>query len=192
MPAKKKSLAAFERKKYQEIWSYSQYRAHSPGEWALPLFRQMVRKKGTLIDLGCGTGRAGLALSEEGHQVTLLDFADNCLDFKVRKSALPFIRSNLWTSWGGEFDVGYCCDVMEHLPPAKVDTVLSRMMKNCRRVFFNIHFGPDNFGKVIGHPLHLTVEPFTWWRDKLAGVGDLKEARDLIGMGAFLLEARRC
>ncbi len=182
------SLAAFERRKYQEIWAYSQYRHYSPGEHALPIFRQVWRKRGTLVDLGCGTGRAGAKLAEDGWDVTLLDFVDNSLDFKVKEKNLPFVRANLWTNWEGEYDYGYCCDCMEHIPEEKVVRVLRNIVKHCRRTFFSIHFLPDNFGKVIGHPLHLTVQPFVWWRDLLREHGELVDARDQIGIGAFFLQ----
>ena len=186
------NLATAERRKYEDCWSYSQYRNYSPGVWALPLFRQLVRKRGTLIDLGCGTGRAGAELAEAGFEVTLMDFADNCLDFKVKQKGLPFIRGNLWSPWkgAGRFDYGYCCDVLEHIPPDKVDKVLRRIFAHCDRVFLNIHFGPDNFGKVVGHPLHLTVQPFVWWLAKLGEYGDVRDARDLLGMGAFFVSSK--
>jgi hypothetical protein len=32
--------------------------------------------------------------------------------------------------------------------------------------------------------------PFVWWRDQLATVGELVEARDLLHAGAFLVRAR--
>jgi hypothetical protein len=44
---------------------------------------------------------------------------------------------------------------------------------------------PDHFGAQIGHPLHLTVQPFEWWVAKLGEFGTVKNARDLIGEGAF-------
>jgi SAM-dependent methyltransferase len=189
MVSVKTNLAADEKRKYKEIWGYSQYRHHSPGEWCLPIFKQLVRKyEGTLIDLGCGTGRAGDQLSELGFQVTLLDFADNCLDYQIKKKEHPFIVSNLWGNWKGRWDYGYCCDVMEHMPPEKVDSVLKKISKNCGKCFFNIHFSDDNFGKLVGHPLHLTVKPFLWWLDKLREFGEVKNARDLIGMGSFFVE----
>lgn len=182
------SLAASERRKYKKCWSYSQYRAHSPGEWAIPVFKQIRRKKGSLVDLGCGTGRAGKALSEDGWAVTLLDFADNCLDYDVETSGLPFVKATLWSRWVGEWDVGYCCDVMEHMPPSKVDAVLKNVFSHCESAFFNIHFGKDNFRRIVGHPLHLTVKPWGWWLKKLSEYGEIVNARDLIGMGAFYVK----
>lgn len=180
-----KALARAEREKYEAVWAVDAYRKFSPGEYVLPLFAQMVRSKpGTLVDIGAGTGRAGAALAEKGWQVTLLDHAKN-----AREVDLPFIRACIWDPWlrgdTTRWDMGYCCDVMEHMPPEKVDATLKRIAQNCRRCFFSIHFGEDNFGKVVGHPLHLTVEGFSWWRDTLGRFGKVLGARDILGMGVF-------
>ena len=157
----------------------------------LPLFKDMIRaRKGTLVDLGCGTGRAGLALSELGFQVTLMDFAGNAIDSQI-DGKLPFVDRDLCGWWPPKehWDWGYCCDVMEHLPPEQVCPVLERITAHCSNVFFTIHFGPDHFGELIGHPLHLTVQPFAWWRGVLKIYGELIEARDLMGMGVFRLRS---
>ncbi len=179
------TTATAERRKYEEVWSLPNYRAYSPGEAVLPLFRQQVRprSKGRLIDIGCGTGRAGLALASDGWDVTLLDHAKNCRDHEAK--GLPFVKACVWGRWAGQWDVGYCCDVMEHIPPEKVNATLKRIFTNCGRVFFSICFEPDHFGGEVGHPLHLTVQPFTWWRDRLGEHGTVRNARDLIGMGVF-------
>jgi CRISPR/Cas system-associated exonuclease Cas4 (RecB family) len=38
-------------------------------------------------------------------------------------------------------------------------------------VFLGIALVPDQFGVWMGTPLHLTVQPFTWWRDSLKELG---------------------
>lgn len=174
-----------ERVKYERCWADPRYREYSPGEAMLPLFRRMVRRReGKLLDLGCGTRRAGQALHKLGFEVQLADLVPGCLDPGVR---LPFRKLNVWGQWPTyDYDWVYCCDVMEHLPPEKVDRSLGNIARHTRQAFFSIHFGPDVFGD--GH-LHLTVRPFTWWRDKLAEYGEVTDARDLIGMGVFRLRA---
>ncbi|MHA2085554.1 MAG: hypothetical protein ACXABD_17500 [Candidatus Thorarchaeota archaeon] len=59
------------------------------------------------------------------------------------------------------------------------------LLEACDGVFFSIAFAPDYFGRFVGEPLHLNVKPFVWWRDRLAGMGNLIEARDLLGEGVF-------
>lgn len=188
------SLSAAEKAKYQRCWADERYRVHSPGEQMLPLFRQMVRRTDgwqpslapimnhhTLVDIGSGTGRASLALSEMGYDVTMLDFAENAAEVD-----LPFVKCNLFGRWPDMWwDQGYCCDVMEHIPPERVERVLENIAGHVGRCFFSIHFGPDHFGAIVGHPLHLTIRPFEWWQASLSEYGKVKQSRDLLGMGVF-------
>ena len=104
------------------------------------------------------------------------------------RGRFPLLKTNLWEDWGTEkvWKVGYCCDVMEHIPPEHVEAVLMRIFAHCDRVFFGISFNPDHFGPaLVGEPLHLTVRPYVWWRDLLADMAVLKESRDLLGEGVF-------
>ncbi len=64
-----------------------------------------------------------------------------------------------------------------------------RLLEVARRgVFLSIALEPDVFGAWVGKSLHQTVQSFTWWRDNLATLGTLKESRDLLNAGVFLLE----
>lgn len=189
-----RGLAETERRKYEKCWRHLQYRFHSPGEKVVDRFRKSCRpRRGeTLVDLGCGTGRGGKKLKDEfGLQVTLMDFAENCRDVEVEKDEeLPFIKSNLWTPFDGHWKWGYCCDVMEHIPPERVDAVLENAAETCDRLFFHICNRPDHFGDVIGQPLHLSVFPFVWWRDKLREFGQIRDGRDLIYDSLFYVRVR--
>jgi len=72
-----------EQKKYIKMWEeHPLYRIGSPGEDCVDIFlKEAVPEVGcTLIDWGCGPGRASLKLSEYGLDVTAVDFAFNCLD----------------------------------------------------------------------------------------------------------------
>lgn len=98
-----------EKEIYETIWQRDEYREYSPAEEITHIFLQQARpKKGaTVFDIGCGTGRAGLALSLMGGcNVTLMDFAKNCLDSDIvpilstQSHALRFVE----------------CDITEHIP----------------------------------------------------------------------------
>jgi hypothetical protein len=170
-----------EQAKYEQVWADGRYGNYSPGEAMLPLFRRWVRRKGTLIDIGCGCARATKQLQDDGWKVVGMDFVD------ARETDITFCQHDITRPFIGSADMGYCCDVMEHIEPEYVNKVLENIMSSVERCFFTIHFGEDQFGALIGHPLHLTVKPFTWWRDKLSEHGTLLQARDLLGMGAYLV-----
>jgi hypothetical protein len=63
--------------------------------------------------------------------------------------------------------------VMEHIPTEHVPAVLRNLRAAATRcVFFGIALFPDAFGpKVLGAPLHLTVQPVDWWRAQVAAAG---------------------
>lgn len=178
-----------ERAKYREIWDTSEYQeSWSPGLENVAHFMAVLRPKAgeTLVDIGCGAGRAGLDFRKHGLQVMWTDLV-NVLDPEVPKSR--FIECPIWDcAWHRPhgFDYGFCCDVMEHVPTEYTMLTIDRIARSCRTTWFVIHFEPDVMGQLIGKPLHLTVQPFTWWRDRIASLGNLVDARDLCGRGLFI------
>lgn len=167
--------------KYKKAWDTPDYRKWSPGEMiGVQAFTeaQPFKPGQTLIDFGCGTGRAGARLHGAGLRVTLVDFADNCLDESVRTQVdawkdLEFIEHDLTKPLSIRADFGLCCDVMEHIPPDQVDTVLLNILQASKRVLFQIATVEDHFGKHedIQAPLHLTVRNYSWWLKKFADFG---------------------
>jgi hypothetical protein len=62
---------------------------------------------------------------------------------------------------------------MEHIPTVHVSAVLRNLrLAATRAVFLGIALFPDSFGpRVIGAPLHLTVQHVDWWREHIAAAG---------------------
>lgn len=158
-----------ERDKYILLWETDSYRFVSPGEQAVPAFLELVKPDGLIVDFGCGTGRAALALHEAGHEVYLIDFADNCRDQEALK--LPFLEWDLTHPCPVRAPYGLCCDVMEHIPPGSVEAVICNIMASAETVFFQISTRPDSFGVLIGQSLHLTVRPHEWWLSLFGELG---------------------
>ncbi len=191
-------LSALEKRKYEKVWKIPSYRDHSPGDEMVKKFLEICQPKpnASVIDLGCGTGRASLKLQRAGLNVWGLDITGKALSRTARQK-IPFIEAPLWSDWGEfgfrvddcllppHWDFGFCCDVMEHIPIEYTMAVLQRMKANCRELFLHICLVPDSFGKMIGEPLHLTVMPFEWWLSHLQELGDVKDARDLVHNGLF-------
>ena len=177
-------VAKKERDKYRSIWEFPAYREHSPGLRNLSKFFMQIQPEvnSVVADFGCGSGKIAEPLRNNGLKVVLVDIADNCLDEKAKEQLLPgwcdFVEGNLWdlpklptypnNVNAGKVDHFYCCDVMEHIPPEKVDAVLAEIAKvTIKSGYFSISCLPEHFGKLINDHLHLTVQNADWWIQKL-------------------------
>lgn len=165
-----------EKDKYRLMWQFNAYRAVAPGERLVDLFLEMAKPDGRIIDFGAGTGRAALKMAQKGCDVLLIDFADNCRDHEA--IALPFLEWDLSKPCPIKAPYGFCTDVMEHIPPHQVDTVLANIFGSADRVFFQISLVDDACGALIGQPLHLSVHPFGWWLEKLQQHGQVSWSFD--------------
>lgn len=175
-----------ERSKYNAAWDLPEYSEYSPGAHFAPVFAELVPAPACVIDLGCGKGDGGVALAALGYDVTYLDLV------RVPGHPEPFIEQPLWDHipWliTNGYDAGYCCDVLEHIPTEMVGLVLHRIADATEQTFFSIGLTADVFGQRIGEPLHLTVRPFTWWRDLLKMFGTVLDARDLGNTGLYFVK----
>lgn len=182
-----------ERAKYHEIWTdVPDYRKYSPGMENVQRFMDIIKPKygSSLIDIGCGTGEAGMEFFNRGMTVAWIDITDAGLNEDFFHAG--FIQDALWMDWnrGLVFDYGFCCDVMEHIPMEYTMLVIHRIISTCKTSWFQISLQPDNFGAAIGQPLHLTVKPFGWWLERLRMAGDVVDARDLCGQALYIVEQK--
>ena len=120
--------------------------------------------------------------------------------------AFPFLHETLWNDlrpavyvlhanqpevFGLAVDYVYCCDVLEHLPTQFTMLAVDQLLRVAKKgVFLSVFFHQDGYGPWVGRPLHLTVQPFTWWRDALKEIADVTEARDCHEFGIFMVRAR--
>lgn len=189
------NLAEIERAKYAQIWStVPDYRNYSPGAENVQRFLDVLNPESaeSVLDIGCGTGIAGVELAKRGLHVCWLDITDAGLLPEVPRGR--FLQAPLWshwtTHWRHGFAYGFCCDVMEHIPTEYSTLVVDRIVSACRTTWFQIALVPDVFGATIGQPLHLTVKPFGWWLERLRIAGDVIDARDLCEQALFVVRRK--
>lgn len=170
------NVRPLEKDLYKMMWDKPEYRQVAPGEKIAHEFLKQAKPKqgATVLDLGCGTGRGGLNLAFFGGlDVTMVDFADNCLDedivpmLETQKHALRFVEADLSQPLPVQAAYGFCTDVMEHIRPHHVDIVIENCLAAAQHVFFQISTVDDRAGVLVGHKLHLSVHPYEWWLKKL-------------------------
>lgn len=191
------TVTSRERELYERAWAVPAYADRSPGVQMLPIFQQLVPRavmhSPSVLDAGTGSGKGALALADAGYTVRACDLtsAGLGLEFRTRQPVIPFHEVALWDDVArvtGFADYVYCTDVLEHIPLPFTMLVVHRLLKVARHgVFLSIALVPDHFGAWVGTPLHQSVQVFTDWRDQLATVGRLVEARDLLTSGVYLV-----
>lgn len=165
------ALTTYEREKYQEMYASGKYHDVNHG---LRLLSEVTRASDApnligkrVLDAGCGTGEAVLALHEAGADAYGFDIAGNCLKPEVVPRTDQFYLGCLWEmplEIMGHFDYCFCADVMEHIPEEKVGAVFAQLFEACDTLYFRICTREEKFGhRVIGKDLHITVHEFEWW-----------------------------
>jgi 2-polyprenyl-3-methyl-5-hydroxy-6-metoxy-1,4-benzoquinol methylase len=200
-------VADKQRATYEAAWALDSYATHSPGAELASKFIDMAGPPvgSTVLDAGCGSGKGAVALKEAGLTVAMCDITRDGL---VREAeGIPFVEASLWSDLrhvfyasrlvpsqypsAGRFDYVYCCDVLEHIPEEFTMLCVARMLDVASTgLFLSVALVPDHFGALVGTALHLTVRPFTWWRDNLSEIGHIAECRDLITNGLYLIRTR--
>ena len=164
-----KTLEQREADKYRLMWEQPSYRDWAPGVdhvWGA-VEKLGIRPNDSLMDFGCGTGRSVRKFLNFGVKAAGTDFAPNALEEDV-----PFTLCALWDihHLAPIADWAFCTDVMEHIPPERVDIVLQNISRTIglRGAYFAIDSVPDRQGLIIGQPLHMTVRPPAWWAEQLS------------------------
>ena len=122
-------IAQAEAEKYEQLWSeVAEYRDYSPGLENFSRFVGVLKPPihASLIDLGCGTGEAGLAFREIGLDVSWLDITDAGLHAGVPRHR--FVHMPL----AANLDAGGGCGVYVRgergsLPPRASDMLAVRI-----------------------------------------------------------------
>lgn len=119
---------------------------------------------GRLLDYGCGRGlqylgeRVHERWTSGGETASL----PQCYDIGIPALA---------TKPEGVFEGVICVDVLEHIPPADVQTVLQELFAYTESgigfLFLAIACRPAKKSFSNGENLHLTIQPPSWWRDQI-------------------------
>ena len=158
-----------EKSKYDYIYThpnlYKTYGKSTHGRRAIPFLSKWDAD--SLVDIGCGHNlfKKEFIDSTSCKSVVGVDFSCESADVISDAQELPFVDK--------QFDVLTSFDMLEHLLPETVDTVLSEMARISRRFCLSISY-VKSITKVKGQPLHPTVRTKGWWKSRLMRAGAIK------------------
>jgi SAM-dependent methyltransferase len=178
-----KSSKELEREKYEQIWNVEIYSKTSPAfHKFFDEVKSVINPGDKVVEFGCGTGY-GLAEIAKTHEVLGIDIANNCLSANV-----PFKQACIWEPMTDRGDVGFCVDVMEHIPTDKIEQTFKEIMECVPRCLFIPCLLDDRLGhKHIGEALHLTIKPAEWWLAVAAQFGTVEHLYSNIRATHFIL-----
>jgi len=184
-----------EKEKYEKVWSeIPSYGHYSPAMLSAEPIVNMCNKLNltTILDAGCGSGKATEQFMDAGLEVTAVDITDNCIQDRARRKHIaPFFTqtplSELSMFNNDCFDMVFCVDVMEHIPPVALDATIKELARVCGKyAYFQISLFRDGFGVTIGETLHLSLFSAREWGFKLGrhfgGVTELAATTASVGL----------
>ena len=163
------NLLLAEKDKYQKIWEIDSYRKYSPAMKHVIETVDRCKQKGfnTILDAGCGTGRATEAFITAGLMAVGIDITLTAVDPKIReKYPKHFYEECLWSIEDNvpPFDLVFCVDVLEHIPLEMLnDTMQCLSILTTHEFFAKISLVKDSYGKLISQDLNLSIYHADYW-----------------------------
>ena len=155
-----------EKEKYEGLYSdpktRNRYGRTNHGKESLQIV--LDSKCNSLIDVGCGHNDYVKNLKTQRPEIKAIgvDFACDLADIVCCATKMPFKDK--------EFEMLTAFDMMEHLTPPQVDSVLKEMNRVSKSFIFSISYVPSVW-KWQGKTLHPTVRPESWWKERISANG---------------------
>lgn len=116
------------------------------------------------LDVGCAVGHAVKRLRELGTEAYGYDISD----WAVKHAGVPFVRSLDISRehLTRQYDLIYSYDVVEHLPPERLEFAVKEMWAACRKDMLIVPATYEN-GETsdLNEPTHIIFQSRAWWRD---------------------------
>lgn len=133
---------------YRTIHAADPQYGSGPGTHELEIIASLCRhiEVSRAIDYGCGNSRALERLWPQAERALY----DPAMPGRDRPPA-------------GQFDVGLCTDVLEHVPEDELHELLKYLWELSTRWVFVIHTAPARQLLPSGENAHVTQRPAAWW-----------------------------
>jgi ubiquinone/menaquinone biosynthesis C-methylase UbiE len=169
-------LTKQEREKYTQAWQSKKEGQSKTAVYLIKYLSNVLNKKHKILELGSGNGIVVKSLRDKeydiyGVDITSAGFAHSNYLIEACLWELPF-KDN-------EFDVTFSTDVLEHIPPEKIEDTIKEIYRVTKRKTLHcITTWKDNRG---GFVFHLTIQPIDWWFNQFESLNEKKIETQLFG-----------
>jgi SAM-dependent methyltransferase len=166
-------------------WLYEGKYGNGPvvlfSRWAFPRFRKPTNAI-SILDWGCGKGSAQERLGSPYY--TGVDIASSVIERnKTRMPKANWLHGdlsdpNIKNSLEAEYDLGFCCDVLEHIPEPYLEQAVKQLCELTKTQMIAVSCIPSKHKDKFGQGLHLSVQNAAKWRElisKYTTIQDFKE-----------------
>jgi len=140
--------------------------------------KELFPKSHTVLDGGCGNGRATRTFLTNGFDAYGVELYAEALkhakdlveDGRVKQEGIVDLSFE-----NKRFDVVFSTDVLEHVPPGDIDRTicqLVRVAKDYLWVQVGLNEKPEKFGSGKNDPwVHEVIKPRSWWLERFGAYG---------------------
>ena len=171
-----------EDKKYSGLWKNGYKDANWKKLANEALKMKSLYKNPSLIDFGLGNGNALDFFEGKDFHVEGVDISSYAVEAQRKSGRKVYHASldNLSMIKNNQFSVGFCNDVLEHMPEELVAASIKEMSRVCLDyLFISVCPKPSHHLSLEGENLHLTVRPEHWWSEQFSNFGEVKRLRFL-------------
>jgi len=167
----------------QQMYNHLWQNGYGDANWKRLANIVIERNKGgdnSLIDFGFGTAKAMRFFRNNGFYVEGVEISSYAIQLANQNGFRVYHVSvdNLESTFKGTFGIGFCNDVLEHLPEESVPRAIKEMAKVCHsKLYISVCPTISHNKSLDGKNLHLTVKPEEWWTQQLLRVGEVEKLR---------------
>jgi hypothetical protein len=169
-----------EDKKYSLLWAngYSDANWKRLAKYGWKLARS-IKEKPSIVDFGFGRGSTMDFFQDKGLYVEGVEISQYAVEQqKGHRKVYHASLDKLEMLGDNQFNVGFCNDVIEHIPEEYVTSSLDEMARVCSDyLLMSVCPTPSHHLSLDGENLHLTVKPESWWENLFQNYGEVKRIK---------------
>lgn len=152
----------------------------------------------TNSEYGCSGKRHGNAVMQLALQLNTQDILDYGCGKSTLAENLPFLIKQYdpaipkYREFPGPVDLVVCTDVLEHIEPDCLDTVLAHISQLTKKVaYVTVATRPAKKILADGRNAHLIIEDLAWWLKKLGHYFEVRTVQNKQGEFLAMLEPKK-